>query len=111
MHSFLKKKKKMEDLDRNGNGEKASMKLPTLVQYGVKLPFRVVVVGQTNSSKTNSIIQHWLGGRISFCKYINNELTMCQLQHCLYCSNEGMSDEEKQRLKDEFTLVVSTSNT
>ena len=27
---------------------------------------------------------------------------MCQLQHCLYCSNGGMSDEEKQRLKDEF---------
>ena len=92
----------MENLGRNDNGEKASTNLPTLVQYGVKLPFRVAVVGQTDSGKTHSIIRRWLGGRISFWKYINGELTTCQLQHCLYCSNGGMSDEEKHRLKDEF---------
>ena len=92
----------MAGLGRNDNGEKASMKLPTLVQYGVKLPFRVTIVGQNNSGKTHSIIRCCLGGRISFWKYINGKLTMCQLQHCLYCSNGGMSDEEKQRLKDEF---------
>ena len=92
----------MEDLGRSDNGEKVSTKLPTLVQYGVKLPFRVTVVGQTDSGKTHSIIRHWLSGRISFWKYINGELTACQLQHCLYCSNGGMSDEEKQRLNNEF---------
>ena len=78
-------------------------KLPTSVQYGVKLPFRVAVIGQTDSGKTHSIIRHWLGSRISFWKYnVDGELTACLLQHCLYCSNGGMSTEEKQRLKDEF---------
>ena len=94
--------KKMEDLSNNDDVVTAK-KLPTSVQYGVKLPFRVAVIGQTDSGKTHSIIRHWLGGRISFWKYnIDGELTACQLQHCLYCGNGGMSTEEKQRLKDEF---------
>ena len=86
-----------------------SMKLPALIQYGVKIPFRVTVVGQTDNGKTHSIIRRWLGSRISFWKYINGESTMCQLQHCLYCSNGGMSNEEKQRFKDEFIDRVGTS--
>ena len=45
------------------------------------------------SSKDESIL---------FWKYVDGKLTACQLQHCLYCSNGGMSNEEKQRLKDEF---------
>ena len=51
----------MEDL-RDAN----ERKLPTLMQYGVKLPFRVAVVGQTDSGKTHSIIQCWLGGKFHF---------------------------------------------
>ena len=42
----------MEDLqDAN------ERKLPILMQYGVKLPFRIAVVGQTDSGKTHSIIR------------------------------------------------------
>ena len=84
-HGFLK----MEDL--SSNDESITTESPLLVQYRAKLPFRVTVNGQTDSSKTRSIIRCWLGGRIS-----------CQLQHCIYCSNGRMSDEEKQRLKNEF---------
>ena len=32
---------------------------PTLIQYGVKLPFRIAVVGQTDSGKMHSIIKCW----------------------------------------------------
>ena len=83
----------MEDLSQEYDKEK----LPMLMQYGVKLPFRVTVVGQTDSGKTHSIIPRWLGSKISFWKYIDDELQPCQLQHCLYCSNGGMSNEEKQQ--------------
>ena len=71
----------MEDLSSDDDVVTAK-KLPTLVQYGVKLPFRVAVVGQTDSSKTHLIIRRLLGGRISFWKYnVDGELTACQLQH------------------------------
>ena len=53
----------MEDLRDGTVNEK---KLPTLMQYGVKLPFRVAVVGQTDSGKTHSIIRQWLGGKFHF---------------------------------------------
>ena len=33
---------------------------------------------------------------------MNGELRLSHLQHCLYCSNGGMSNEEKTRLKEEF---------
>ena len=78
------------------NGVQERNILPTLIQYGVKLPFRIVIVGQTDSRKTHSIIKHWLGGKVSFWRYIDGELRSCELQHCLYCSNDGMSEEEKQ---------------
>ena len=58
----------MEDLSQEYDKEK----LLTLMQYGVKLPFRVAVVGQTNSGKTHSIIRRWLGSKISFWKYIDD---------------------------------------
>ena len=49
-------------------------KLPMLMQFGVKLPFRVAVVGQTDSGKTHLIIQWWLGVKISFWNHIDGEL-------------------------------------
>ena len=52
----------MEDL----NAPHEDLPLPNLTQYGVCLPFRVAVVGQTNSGKTHSIMHRWLGGKISF---------------------------------------------
>ena len=39
---------------------------PQMTQYGIKLPCRVAVVGQTDSGKTHSIMHSWLGGNISF---------------------------------------------
>ena len=96
--NFFEEKK--GDLRRDVNEKR---KLPTLMQYGVKLPFRVAAVRQTDSGKTHSIIRRWLGGKISFWKHdVNGELKACQLQHCLYCSNGGISDDEKKRLKEEF---------
>ena len=53
----------MEDL-RNEDDIVTANKLPTLVQYGVKLPFRVAAISQTDSGKTHLIIRFWLGGRI-----------------------------------------------
>ena len=51
------------------------------MQYGVKLPSRVAIVGQTDSGKTHSIIRRWLGGKTSFWKHdVNGELKACQLQ-------------------------------
>ena len=88
----------MEDLSQEYDKEKLQM----LMQYRVELPFRVAVVGQTDSGKTHSIIRRWVGGKISFWKYIDDELRSCQLQHCLYCSNGGMPNEEKRQLKEEF---------
>ena len=43
----------MEDLSQEYDKEK----LPMLMQYEVKLPFRVAVVRQTDSGKTHSIIR------------------------------------------------------
>ena len=34
---------------------------PQMTQYGIKLPCRVAVVGQTDSGKTHSIMHSWLG--------------------------------------------------
>ena len=76
--------------------EKTKRRLPSLMQYGVKLPFRVAVVGQMDSGKTHSMIRRWLDGKILFWKDTDGEIKSCQLQHCLYCSNGGMSIEEKE---------------
>ena len=46
--------KKMEDLSLTMMGERDAIdppRLPSLIQYGIKLPFRVAIVGQTNSGK------------------------------------------------------------
>ena len=75
---------------------------PSLLQYGINLPFHFAVIGQTDSGKTHSIVRHWLGGKIQHCKYVNGKLTNAYLQHCLYCSNGDISEEEKDRLRDEF---------
>ena len=45
----------MEDL--TVSGEKQF--LPNITQYGIRLPFRVAVVGQTDSGKTRSVIHKW----------------------------------------------------
>ena len=39
---------------------------PKITQYGIRLPCRIAVVGQTDSGKTHSIMHSWLGGCISF---------------------------------------------
>ena len=46
--------KKMEDLSLTMMGERDAFdppRLPSLIQYGVKFPFRVAIVGQTDSGK------------------------------------------------------------
>ena len=100
----------MEDLGRHcrrcSNTTTTSLEdiLPELTQYGICLPFRVAVVGQTNSDKTHSIMHRWLGGKILFwCP--NNDDGMAvptTLQHCLFCSNGGMSMSEKDTLVQHF---------
>ena len=55
----------MEDLNAL---HEEDLLLPNLTQYGVRLPFRVAVVGQTDSGKTYSIMRRWLGRKISFWK-------------------------------------------
>ena len=64
--------------------------LPEITQYGIKLPFRVAIVSQTDSGKTQSIMHSWLGRKISYWK--PNEHGAPEhafLQHCLFCSNGG----------------------
>ena len=95
----------MEDLYESVIGEcneNVDQKIPTIVQYGVKVSFQVAVVGQTDSGKTHSIMKCWLGGKIPYWKYVDDKLTAVELQHCLYCSNGGMSTEEKKKLRSEF---------
>ena len=57
----------MEDLAAQQQCNKSSYNtLPEITQYGIRLPFRVAVVGQTDSGKTHSIMHRWLGGKISY---------------------------------------------
>ena len=65
----------MEDLAQQCNPTKNSKNntLPELTQYSIKLPFRVVVVGQTDSGKTQSIMHRWLGEKISYWRPDENE--------------------------------------
>ena len=90
----------MEDLT---NGVQEHNNLPTIIQYGVKLPFRITVVSQTNSRNTHSTTKHLIGDKVSFWKYIDRQLRSCKLLHCLRCSNGGKFEEDKQRLKEELT--------
>ena len=82
----------MEELTTHDHHEGA---LPSLLQYGINLPFRFAVIGQTDSGKTHSIVRHWLGGKIQYCKYVNGKLTNAYLQDSLFCSNGDISEEEK----------------
>ena len=89
----------MEDL--TVSGEKQF--LLNITQYGIRLPFRVTVVGQTDSGKTHSIVCRWLSGKISFWKPNSNGLAIeSDLQHCLYCSNGGMSANKTKEFLKEF---------
>ena len=77
---------------------------PQMTQYGIKLPCRVAVVGQTDSGKTHSIMHSWLGGNISFWRPnpLDGSPRNASLQHCLFCSNGGMSPLEKETLLERF---------
>ena len=93
----------MEDLITTTLLEEEKLHLPNLTQYGVRLPFRVAIVGQTDSGKTHFIMRRWLGGKISFWR-LNDKgaATETDLQHCLFCSNGGMFPNEKTVLLHEF---------
>ena len=77
---------------------------PQMTQHGIKLPCRVAVVGQMNSGKTHSIMHSWLGGNISFGRPdpLDGSPRNVSLQHCLFCSNGGMSPLEKETLLERF---------
>ena len=66
-------------------------------------------MGQTDSGKTHSTMKCWLGRKIPYWKYVDDKLTAVELQHCLYCSNGGMSIEEKKKLGSEF-IIKSLKN-
>ena len=76
---------------------------PQMTQYGIKLPYRVAV-GQTDSGKTDSIMHSWLGGNIFFWRPdpLDGSPRNASLQHCLFCSNGGMSPLEKETLLERF---------
>ena len=80
---------------------------PQMTQYGIKLPCRVAVVGQTDSGKTHSIMHSWLGGNISFWRPnpLDGLPRNALLQHCLFCSNGGMSPLEKETLLERFAMT------
>ena len=76
-----------------------------ITQYGIKLPFRVAVVSQTDSGKTHSIMHSLLGGKISYWKPNEHGAPeVAFLQHCLFCSNGGMSNAEKENLVKHFVV-------
>ena len=93
----------MEDLGQCSPTKSDSNILPELTQYGIRLPFRVAVIGQTNSGKTHSIMHRWLGGKISFWRPDKDDTVIpTTIQHCLFCSNGGMSTSEKDILVQHF---------
>ena len=53
--------------------------LPDLTEYGIRTPFRFAIVGQTDSGKTYSILQRWLGGKISFWTVLNGSVREVKL--------------------------------
>ena len=95
----------MEDLAAQQQCNKSSSKdtLPEITQYGIRLPFRVAVVGQTDSGKTHSIMHRWLGGKILYWRpNKDGSPSPASLQHCLFCSNSSMSLGEKENLVQHF---------
>ena len=93
----------MEDLAQQCKSSNNKCFLPEITQYGIRLPFRVAVVGQMDSGKTHSIMHRWLGGKISYWR-LNEDgsPSPASLQHCLFCSNGGMSFGEKENLVQHF---------
>ena len=85
----------------------------SLLQYGINLPFRFTMIGQTDSRNTHSIVRCWLGRKIQYYKYVNGKLTHAYLQHCCIVvmgtfqkmkkTNLGMNSS-KTMTKDFFTL-------
>ena len=57
-----------------------------------------------DSGKTHSIMHSWLGGNISFWRpdLLDGSPRNVSLQHCLFCSNGGMSPSEKETLLERF---------
>ena len=79
--------------------------LPDITEYGVRVPFRFAVIGQTDSGKTYSIMRRWLGGRISYWTSASGKgVQEVKLRHCLYCNNGNVSLELKQELVDNFVV-------
>ena len=98
-----RKNHKMEDLTLLPTETGELVNLPDITQYKVRLPFRIAVVGQTDSGKTHLIMKRWLGGKVSFWGSNNEGLAIeTELQHCLFCSNGGMLTDEKTLLRKEF---------
>ena len=85
------------------------VELPDLTEYGIRAPFRFAIVGQTDSGKTYSILQRWLGGKISFWTIAKegSGVRESKLQHCLYCNNGNISLQSKQDIVRNF---VRTDN-
>ena len=79
-------------------------RLPDLTEYGIRAPFRFAIVGQTDSGKTYSILQRWLGGKISFWTIAGGGggVREVNLQHCLYCNNGNVSFQTKQDIVQNF---------
>ena len=94
----------MEDLAPQQQCNKSSNDtLPEITQYGIRLPFRVAVGGQTDSGKTHSIMHRWLGGKILYWRpNEDGSPSPANLQQCLFCSNSGMSLGEKENLVQHF---------
>ena len=94
----------MEDLTVSGAATADDLFCPKITQYGIRLPCRVAVVGQTDSGKTHSIMHSWLGGSISFWRLneVDGSPQPAGFQHCLFCSNGGMSVMEKETLVKQF---------
>ena len=87
---------------RDVNGEDDD--LPDLTEYGIRTPFRFAIVGQTDSGKTYSILQRWLGGKISFWTILNGSVSEVKLQHCLYCNNGNVPSQAKRDIVQNFVV-------
>ena len=94
-----------------GEEEERVFNLPDITEYGIHVPFRFVVIGQTDSGKTYSIMRRWLSERISYWTSSDDAkqpIKEVSLMHCLYCSNGNVSYEVKQELKRNFVVDPSS---
>ena len=91
-----------KDDDSPPRGNEEDDLLPDLTEYGIRTPFRFAIVGQTDSGKTYSILQRWLGGKISFWTVRNGSVKEVKLQHCLYCNNGNVPSQAKRDIVESF---------